>query len=179
MTRAETLDAAKGTEVWEDIPDCKHYQVSNRGRVRSLARVIRRNNGRQQTIRERILKQSLDEWGYPMVRLYGKTYKVHRLVAAAFILGRKPGEVIRHMDGNPKNNHVSNLAYGTTSENILDCYDYRGCIRKRQKLTEQDASQIKSKLANGIEGKAIAKEYGVSPQTICDIKHNRIYKRVV
>ena len=171
MTRDESR------EVWEKIPGIDGYEVSNMGRVRSLERAIVRSNGRRQTIRARILRPAKDEWGYPMVGLHRKTYKVHRLVAMAFMPEKLAGQEIRHLDGNPENNHLSNLAYGTHSENVMDMYAYRGCIRSGQKLTEQIASEIKRELAAGRMGREIAKLYGVSEQTICDIKHGRIYAR--
>jgi hypothetical protein len=125
------------------------------------------------------LKTPEDEWGYPMVGVDGKTIKVHRLIALAFLGPRPfPSAVVRHLDGNPKNNSARNLAYGSASENVLDGYAYRGSIRRGQKLTEQDAAEIKKMLAKGTRSRDLAKEYGVSEQSICDIKHGRIYRRV-
>lgn len=166
-------------EEWRPIPGSRDYQVSSLGRVRRVAGIITRSNGRPQTIRGRVLRASVDDWGYPMVGVDGRTRKVHTLVAAAF-LGPRPfdGAVVRHLDGDPSNNSVDNLAYGTPSENILDCYDYRGTVRCGQKLTEKDAAEIKRLLKRGVLGRHLAEEYGVSEQTICDIKHGRLYRRV-
>ncbi|WP_221625413.1 HNH endonuclease [Homoserinimonas aerilata] len=46
-------------------------------------------------------------------------HNVHRLVAFAFI-GAPTGPVVRHLDGNPDNNAVTNLAFGTVAENNRD-----------------------------------------------------------
>lgn len=187
MTRAETLEAAakcvcgdreEDYEVWAAIPGIDGYEVSNMGRVRSLARKIVRCNGRVQTIKERILRAGNDEWGYPQVGLHGKTYKVHRLVAMAFMPPKLEGQEIRHLDGNAKNAQLSNLAYGSHSANVLDMYEYRGYLHTGQKLSEVIASQIKSELSRGEKNRELARKYGVSEQTICDIKHGRIYARV-
>ena len=167
-------------EEWRDIEGSgSRYEVSSYGRVRSKGRVILRSNGRPQTIRSRILSQSVDEWGYPQVGIDGRTRKVHSLVAKAF-LGEKPfsSAQIRHLDGDSRNNSVVNLCYGTPSENVLDGYSYRGSIRDRQKLTEDQAGEIKRRLGLGETGKSLAREFGVSQQTVCDIKHDRIYRRV-
>lgn len=166
-------------EVWKCIRAEPGYAISNMGRVKSFARTIRRSNGRKQTIRERVLKLSFDELGYPQVCLNRHTYKVHRLIGMEFMGNRHTNEVIRHLDGNPKNNIISNLAYGSISQNLYDCYDYRGTIKHGQKLDEHIASKIKAKLMEGIESYKLAQQYHVSQQTICDIKHNRIYRRVV
>lgn len=46
---------------------------------------------------------------------------MHTLVALAFLGPRPEGKPhIRHLDGNARNNHVSNLAYGTAAENVAD-----------------------------------------------------------
>lgn len=183
MTRAEILDTAKSMvtgqreqEEWRCIPSEPGYAVSSAGRVKSNARTISRRNGRAQTIRERILKQSLDEWGYPQVRLNGHTYKVHRLVAMMFLPERPEGYVVRHLDGNPANNSVENLKLGTNSENVLDGYNYRGYIRDGQKLSLDSVVEIKKLFGMMIPSREIAMRFGVSEQTICDIKHGRIYK---
>jgi len=62
--------------------------------------------------------------GYPHVSLYkdGKSYKkkVHHLVLETFIRLRNENEETRHLDGNRKNNSLSNLAWGTAFENGQD-----------------------------------------------------------
>lgn len=163
-------------EIWKPVPGYeKEYMVSNKGRVKSLARLIIRNNGRPQTIKERILKAPPDEWGYPQVRLLGRTFKVHRLMAMVFLGERPDGFVVRHKDGNPKNNTLDNLEYGTASQNVMDCYSYRGYLSKTQKLMPSDAIEIKQRLSNGERGVDLAREFGVSQQNVCDIKNYRTF----
>ena len=61
---------------------------------------------------------------YPKVYLYKegkrKHCTVHVLMMLTFVGERVPGLQIRHKDGNPANIHLSNLCYGTPSENIED-----------------------------------------------------------
>ncbi len=62
---------------------------------------------------------------YPVVRLAKKGWKsnalsVHRMVAESFIGPIPDGMVVRHLDGEPTNNRVTNLAIGSHSENHLD-----------------------------------------------------------
>jgi hypothetical protein len=102
-------------EQWIDVPGFEsRYQVSNFGRVRSYAK------GKS----PRILKALPDTKGYPQVALrkdgHSLRRRVHTLVLLAFV-GERPAEMeCRHLDGKPTNNVVSNLAYGTHSENELD-----------------------------------------------------------
>jgi hypothetical protein len=45
---------------------------------------------------------------------------VHRLVLEAFVGPMPPGAVSRHLNGDPTDNRIENLAYGSQSENQLD-----------------------------------------------------------
>jgi hypothetical protein len=66
---------------------------------------------------------------YPYVYIPGGRQKpgerhpvqnVHALVAAAFLGPRPEGMQVRHGDGSKDNNHLSNLCYGTASDNVRD-----------------------------------------------------------
>lgn len=50
----------------------------------------------------------------------GRTEKVHRLIAIAFLGQPEARQEVRHLDGDPSNNRVDNLKWGTRSENIRD-----------------------------------------------------------
>lgn len=105
-------------ETWLPVPIPGYegrYEVSDRGRVRSLLR------------RGRVLAQSEHRTGmYWQVGLLAQGAKsgsarlVHHLVAAAFLGPRPPGAVVRHLNGDSRDNRPSNLAYGTPAENIAD-----------------------------------------------------------
>lgn len=100
------------------------YEVSSHGRVRSLDRVVHHVNGYSRRIKGKNLSASLNADGYLSVSLYAqgerKTRHVHSLVAESFIGARPEGMEVCHNDGNPANNHVANLRYGTRSDNALD-----------------------------------------------------------
>lgn len=106
------------TELWHFIANTDGwYMVSNLGRVESWKRV-------DSAGRSTVLKQSTIKGGYQVVTLYvaGKplTRLVHILVLEAFV-GPKPlGMETRHLDGNPANNVLTNLTYGTPRENAAD-----------------------------------------------------------
>lgn len=113
-------------EQWLPIPGHEtSYAVSDQGRVKSLQRIVVRSDGVEQPVNERILKASPGLAGrYLGVMLYasgkGERLAIHRLVARTF-LGEPPnGQVVRHLDGDPHNNRLENLAWGTASENMAD-----------------------------------------------------------
>lgn len=97
------------------------YLVSDAGRVRSLPR----RGGRNRLYGGQLLQPCITaHGGYLAVRLArantGRTRRIHVLVAAAFFGPRPAGYDIRHLDGDPTNNVLVNLAYGTRSENGHD-----------------------------------------------------------
>ncbi|WP_044027529.1 NUMOD4 domain-containing protein [Corynebacterium glutamicum] len=117
-------DTSTHFEEWRDVPGYEdYYKVSNHGRVRSLDRWI----PTAKTIRfysGGIIAPSALSDGHLKVRLYKdgskKNHKIHRLVLRAFDREPRDGEVCRHLDGNPENNHIDNLVWGTQSENNYD-----------------------------------------------------------
>lgn len=111
-------------ETWRTVPGWEGlYEVSDEGLVRSLPRVLTIRNGRTMTKPGVVLRGRVHR-GYLMVKLArnGKwrEWPVHQIVTAAFLGPRPDGIVTRHLDGNPLNNAITNLAYGTQAENVQD-----------------------------------------------------------
>lgn len=112
-------------ETWKPVTDFPGYEVSDLGRVRSYRR----------SSVPRILKPGHSRGGLKVkgtdlpttclvltLRRDGKTItkRVHQLVAETFVGPRPDGLEVRHLDGDYTNNRLSNLKYGTKSENSLD-----------------------------------------------------------
>jgi hypothetical protein len=161
-------------EIWKDVPNYEGmYQVSNLGRVRSLPRKILRKNGVPQTLQGHVLRpQVCNSSGHLFVQLgHGNKNLVHILVARAFI-GENPGGLdVCHNDSNPKNNRVENLRYDTRSNNNIDAVK----AGRKKALSAEKVRHIRTLLAEGVEGTAIAKEMGVSVSCIYHIKKGRSF----
>lgn len=106
-------------EEWRDIDGYEgYYQVSNYGRVKSLPRKTRNGSCKY----EKILTPGNDKDGYKIVNLCkntnkGKTYRVHKLVAKAFLENPDNLPEINHKDENPANNMLDNLEWCTSKYN--------------------------------------------------------------
>ena len=112
-------------EIWMPITGYEGlYEVSNYGRVKSLARTCATRGGGRKPIRERIIKQCVIK-GYCNVILCrgGSSHKhglVHRLVAQAFIPNPENKPNIDHINTIRTDNRVENLRWCTQSENNLN-----------------------------------------------------------
>lgn len=145
--------------MWKDIAGYEgKYQVSDDGLIRSLARIVDRNDGSKQPINERLLKCSMDSDGYEIVVFSRegrrKTFKVHRLVASAFILNPDNLPQVNHIDGNKSRNVVSNLEWCTSRKNHQHarmCGLIGSCGENSHgsKLTKQDVLLIVKLKADG------------------------------
>lgn len=102
------------------------YEVSDLGRVRSLPRLIVCRNGHTRNWPGKVLSPYISpKDGYQRTPLSVNGVKtgpllVHRLVAEAFLGECPEGQEVRHLDGDPGNNVLTNLVYGTHAENMQD-----------------------------------------------------------
>lgn len=106
-------------EIWKDIKGYEGlYQVSNLGNIRSLYKYKGSN--------KRVLHKIISNKGYYVISLVKnkrkKQYRVHQLVANAFIINDNNYPVINHIDGNKLNNNVTNLEWCTVSHNNKEAY---------------------------------------------------------
>lgn len=109
------------TEIWKDVKGYEGlYQVSNMGRVRSVARVVTWKNQQTKSYKSRMMKIR-EKNGYRVVSLYknhkSKDNRVHRLVADAFIENPNNLPFINHIDEDKSNNKVDNLEWCTRQYN--------------------------------------------------------------
>ncbi|SDQ83102.1 NUMOD4 motif-containing protein [Curtobacterium sp. UNCCL20] len=102
-------------EEWRDIAGARgHYQVSSEGRVRFTGSVLPRYES------PRHVKLTPYPDGYLHASIHNRQRKVHRLVAEAFHDNPDHHPLVRHLDGDQRNNRASNLAWGTHAMNTAD-----------------------------------------------------------
>ena len=125
------------------------YQVSNCGRVRSLDHYD--SNGVSMILyKGRIRKQKRVAGGYLAVMLKRKNYYVHRLVAEAFLPNPENKLQVNHLDEDKANNHVSNLEWCTSKEN-MNHHDLPKRIGKRKRGKVINNKPIAQFTLDGVE----------------------------
>lgn len=168
------------TEEWRPVPGYEGlYDVSSLGRVRSIGRKIGHNiPGYTRVLKSRILKPTLASHGYLTVKLHcerkGLTKTVHSIVAEAFIGPRPDGLDVCHNNGNRCDNRACNLRYDTRKNNFQDALLHGTRLRGER----QNGAILKPEDVLFIRGSkelpaVLAEKYGVSKQTIYDVRARR------
>ena len=175
-------------EEWRAIKGYEGlYEVSNFGRIKALTRRV--DSGKcHRTFEEHILKSALDPKGYYRCALSvngrSKTFKVHRLVAEAFLENPDNKAQVNHIDGIKTNNHVSNLEWCTRTENmrhswLIGLRRANGEYNSASKLTYNDVCYIRSHyIPRDPEYGTVAlgKKFGVHRKTISRIITGKYWK---
>ena len=167
-------------EVWKKIEGFENYDISNYGNVRS-------------TYKNRILKPQNDKNNYYIINLWknkkGKTFKIHRLVAIAFIPNLENKPQVNHINGIKKDNRVENLEWCTPSENMKHALKnglkipLKGEECKVSKATEEQVKEIliKKKNSNGAKYwgvKELSIKFNLKPACISEIASGRNWKHI-
>lgn len=114
------------TERWLPLFEWEgFYEISNLGRVRSITRTVPSINTGQRRFQGKILRQGTNpRHGYRFVNLCRdrtqQSVRVARLVLETFVGPCPLGMEALHWDDDKSNNHLSNLRWGTRSQNMED-----------------------------------------------------------
>jgi len=135
------MDEWRDIEGWEGL-----YQVSNKGRVKSLPR-----KGSPKT---NILKDDEVRGGYRSVALcnntFRKTVSVHRLVATAFIPNSNNLPEVNHIDEDKTNNNDWNLEWCTKLHNRN-----HGTMTERQRESMINGKLSKKVIQKTVDGEIV------------------------
>lgn len=160
-TRRRVASTTNVSEEWRPVPGLEHFLVS------SLGNVMHAKN-------RKLRATCIDKGGYPRVGLTkpggSKVYKVHHLVALAFIGPRPDGAVVNHIDGVKTNNRSDNLEYATPRGNLI--HAFRSGLRPSlvdYKLSEKDTLRIK-RVLDLLTTAQIARAFGVTEETVKTIR---------
>ncbi len=168
-------------EIWKAIPGYEgKYEASTLGRIRSVDRIVYSRNWHTGISFKRIIKGKIlhpgryCKSGHLSVVLghNAKGSPVHQLIMRTFVGDCPKGYEVLHKNGNPEDNRLINLHYGTRTENILDVYRQGKVWRK---LSIDDVEAIRFGLSCGYMLKELASLYNVSISLISQIKNGVHY----
>ena len=172
------------SRIWKDIKGYEGlYQISDDGLVKSLERVGIDKNNRRFPVKEKILTLKLPKGAfYYQILLYKnsnyKLFRIHRLVADAFLYKSDKNQEVNHKDGNKLNNRKDNLEWVTKSENINHSHvvlkQDNGENRYNSKLKEKDVLEIRN---SNLSQNKLAKIYNVSKTCIQQVKSGKSWKQ--
>ena len=108
--------------------------------------------------------------------------KVHTLVLEAFV-GKKPeGQECRHLNGNPADNRLVNICWGSHRQNVADSMrlgtNARGKTHYKAKLTEDDVREIRRRHKRGENMTVCAKQKGVTQSNVSCITTGKTWKHI-
>ena len=119
--------------------------------------------------------------GYVCVPLYEGKHLLHRVVLEAFVGPCPDGLQARHLDGNKTHNWLSNLAWGTQSENEFDKRAHGTAqIGERNgyaSLTNNEVHQIRE-LITEFSDRELAELFCVTRPTISRIRTGKSWSHV-
>lgn len=170
-------------EIWKDVAGTDgRYQVSNLGRARSF---LCRNGIGIKEIPHLLRTHFSARYDYFIVSIKGivRQHKlIHSTVLESFESKRPDGFQCAHLDGNKRNNCLTNLKWVTPKENtshrIIHGTHGIGVKNPRATITEICAQAILDKLDKTWKVTKIANYYSIKHNIVSRIKHGHAWKHI-
>lgn len=167
-------------EQWKSIFDGR-YAISDQGRVMRVEQGSGTQSGR-------ILKPVERGDGYLFVNIalekngIQRHYRVHQLVADAFLVPDSARTQVNHKNGHRKDNRAINLEWVTNQENALHASEQgwlkHGSDHASTHLTEAKVLEIRHRFAAGEKIANLASEFGITLGTISPLIRGRTWRHV-
>lgn len=174
------------SKFFKMIPGYSNYLISENGELYSIKS-------------RKYIKPRINENNYLIIDLYKnnirKTYKLHRLVAQAFLDNPDNLPQVNHKDGNKLNNNVDNLEFCTASQNTQHAWDnglkenVRSKLKELGKINIKYAQKARIKhldnnlkelfddiFINKLKNKNICKKYNLFTSYVSQIKNKQFLK---
>lgn len=179
-------------EIWVAIKDYEgYYEISNLGRVKSLAKEWIAGKGSVRKKKETILRFSkvkAKNGIYFHVNIccnkIRKSLLVNRLVAEHFCYKQEGCDVVNHLDCDTTNNRADNLEWTTTLGNVRYSWEHgfkksiKGEKHGCSKLKTEDIKEIRRLSATGMFHKEISKLFNVTRANVTLIVNGKRWKHI-
>lgn len=169
-------------EIWKPVLRFEGREISNFGNIRTWLVHGHSHARRKMPL---IMKQRTNRGGHKFVVLRplanGKKYSmsIHRMVVRAFIGEIPSDKQVAHLDGNPANNHVSNLIIATALENASHKKIHgTSPVGERNgfaRLTDTAVMEIKG---SSLTSRSLAYKFGVCKRTVELVRNGTSWKHV-
>ncbi len=180
-------DKPLSQEEWKDVSGYEGlYQISNKGRVKSLSRAVKYPDGSVHIFKEKMLKPGLSR-GYYLVPLMKNkipsTVSIHRLIAKVFVSNPENKPQVNHKNGVKTDNRIENLEWVTNKENVQHAVDtglkisVKGQDVGLSKLTDRIVLSIFN-MKEECRLSEIAHLLNIPPQTVSDIIKGKTWNHI-
>jgi len=164
--KREECEVIEG-EIWKQYKNST-YAISTFGRVKNIKDDL-------------IIQQSFNRNYYSVhIIIHKKSIhlRIHRMVAETFIINEFDKETVNHIDGNTKNNNISNLEWSTIKEN--NNHALITGLNSGKALTINDVNEICILLEQGNSPDIIYNlgKFNCSVSTLADIKKRKTWKNI-
>lgn len=172
---------------WRTVPEFPGYKISNTGLLRSITREVPHQHSKKTIFGKMKKPRPQRNGGHLRVTLFhqraSKSVFVHRLVMAAFVGPLPLGKIVRHINGDPTDNRLENLAYGDAFENAADAIKHGAQVRgersKKSNLNDRKIREIRVFARDPrISQTFLAEMYGVTPANITCIVRRQTWRHV-
>ena len=151
-------------ERWAPYPLDPRYLVSDMGRVKGVRGVILRTP----SCKYRQYRLIHSSRGGRQVQWF-----VHTLVLETFVGPKPESMVCRHLDGDPTNNRLTNLRWGTYAENAEDAVKHGRMASDWKhggsKLTQKRVNRMRQLRLEGVAVPELARRFKVSARHVYNI----------
>lgn len=163
------------TERWVTCPEISKFEISDHGNIRCKATKESR-------------KPTLHKTGYYYLAVttcgVKQSYKVHRLVAKAFVENPHGKDCVNHKDAVKTNNHYTNLEWCTKAENNQHARELglvpslKGELNGRAIINEEVVHKICAMYVDGFSPKQVIEKLGITRNQAIKIKCKTTWKHI-
>lgn len=166
--------------VWfEDVKNVHGWKASHHGNIWSCRKS---GPGSILSTNWKRLNPTFDKNGYLYVNTGQRKVFVHTLVLEAFGFSRPPDMECRHLDGDPANNRLHNLKWGTAQENSDDRLRHgtrvHGESNGNSRLTDDLVREAIRLADSGMTYREIGRRIGVSDEAAAKAIKGILWKHV-